>query len=99
MKVTTALGEVRYEVGVASPAAMLHPYLRGGLGVISQSYDPGKINARSTTQTRAALGVGAGLDLHVGPPDLQLGARLVSGTDAGFFGVEGALSYGLGGQP
>lgn len=92
--VTAVTLEAAYRFG--APTASLRPYLRAGGGVQIHRYDPGELLTPAVTDTRPALGAGAGVEIAMGAANAVLGARFGSGTDAGFFGAHAGVSVPVG---
>ena len=100
MNLTSALGELRYR---APADGSIRLYLQGGAGLLVRQYDPGSIDTRATAAIRPGFTAAGGLDLRAGPTAVLLGARFLSGADAGFVSLEGGLAFprrpGGGGVP
>lgn len=93
MAVTSVSGELSYHFG--RPARLVQPYLRGGGALNVHRYDPGDLGGAVTTDARAGVVAGAGLNIMFGPADLVLGAHFTSGADAGFVGFHGGVAVPL----
>jgi hypothetical protein len=93
MAVTSVSGELSYHFG--RPNRLVQPYLRGGASLNVHEYDPGDLGGAKTTDARAGVVAGAGMNIMFGPTDLVLGAHFTSGTDAGYVGFHGGLALPL----
>jgi len=93
MAVTSVSGELSYHFG--RPARIVQPYVRGGVALNVHQYDPGDLAGATTTDARAGVAGGAGLNIMFGPADLVIGAHFTSGTDAGFVGFHGGFALPL----
>ncbi|HEU4880179.1 MAG TPA: outer membrane beta-barrel protein [Gemmatimonadaceae bacterium] len=90
--------DVSYLIGATSPSPF-KPYLRAGVGVISHRYDPGGgYNDNSTSETKAAGAVGAGINWMMPSVTPFVGVHyLTGGSDTSFFTAYIGLSFGGGG--
>jgi len=93
MAVTSVSSELSYHFG--RPTRLVQPYLRGGIALNLQQYDPGELGGARNTAARAAVAGGAGVNIMFGPTDLVLGAHFTSGADAGYVGFHGGLAIPL----
>lgn len=92
MQVTAAHGELGYLFG-SEAAGTVKPFLRAGLGLQVHTYDPGTIDTRRTSDTRIGGTASAGIQIRMGGGNLFVGGRFTSGTDGGYVGFTGGLSF------
>lgn len=93
-QVTAVALEASYRIGDAG--AMVRPFVRAGGGVQFHRYDPGDLAVPARTDMRPALSAAAGAAIRMGMADALVGARLGSGTDAGFVGLWAGVSVPVG---
>jgi opacity protein-like surface antigen len=91
MNIGGIFGEVGYVIAAASPG-MFKPYVRGGPGLLVSQYEPGRINARETSETRFGFAAGAGLNIVMQPAAFFLGAHFVTDANAGFLAFHGGVA-------
>ncbi len=90
-QITMVTGDFAYSYTGLSPRGVT-PYLRAGLGLRVERYEPGRLAAASSTQSGIGGSVGAGLAVGVGRTTLLLGAFFMSGQDAGVWGGQGGIA-------
>jgi hypothetical protein len=72
------------------------PYIRLGAGLRVEQYEPGRLAAPSATQSGIGGSASAGLAFSVGGATLLLGAHLMSGRSAGYWGAQGGIGIPVG---
>jgi opacity protein-like surface antigen len=90
--VPALFGELGYVVGAQSPR-MIKPYLRAGAGVQLRKYDPGSTGYRTRSDGGLAFSAGGGLQFHLSPATLFVGAHYVTDADAGVLAFHGGLAF------
>jgi hypothetical protein len=89
--VTAVLGEVGYGLGGGLPAGV-QPFVRAGLGLVINRYDPGSIDTRATTRSGPGASVGAGLRIPVGGVAALLSGRYTGDLDRGYLSIQAAVA-------
>ncbi len=92
-----ALGEIGYLIGAASPG-QIKPYVRGGVGVLSRRISVnGSYGDVSDSETKAAVGVGAGLNWMMPSVSPFVGAHFITaGSSTSYAIVYIGLGFGGG---
>jgi hypothetical protein len=89
--VTAVLGEVGYGIGGGMPGG-IQPFVRAGLGLLINRYDPGSIDTRATTRSGAGVSMGAGLRIPLGGVSALLSGRFTGDIDRGYLSIQAGIS-------
>ncbi len=68
------------------------PFVRAGLGLRVERYEPGRLAATSSSETGLGGTASAGVAVTAGPTALVLGAHFSSGRNAGHWGAHGGIA-------
>jgi hypothetical protein len=90
--------DLSYLIGATSPGKV-KPYVRAGAGVISHRFDPGGgYNQNSTSETKAAGAIGAGVQWMMPSVTPFAGVHFITGgSDTSFLTVYLGFAFGGGG--
>jgi len=72
------------------------PYVRGGAGIRVDRYEPGTLGGPGTSETGFGGSLGAGVSVPLGPGTGLLGAHLITGRNAGIWGLHAGIGVPLG---
>lgn len=90
-QVSMVTGDIGYAYTGLSPRAVT-PFLRAGVGMRVERYEPGRLAAASSTETGIGASASGGLAFAVGRTTLLLGAHFMTGRNAGYWGAQGGIA-------
>jgi hypothetical protein len=95
-RVSSVTGDIGYTFGLIANLAA--PYVRGGLGLRVETYEPGTLAGTRSTHSEIGFGGGAGLNFDLVSWSAFVGTHVLTGSDAGVWAVFAGVGVPLGGS-